>query len=63
MPDKVDPSAGYLEGKQQAKICLVSKEDLEMMHSNQSKVILHLGVMVAKHEQNDAINQLPRERR
>ena len=37
MPDKVDFNVGYYEGKQQAKIWLVSKEDLEMMYSNHSK--------------------------
>lgn len=37
VPDKVDFNAGYYEGKQQAKIWLVSKEDLDMMYSSQSK--------------------------
>ena len=35
--DKVDLNVGYYKGKRQAKIWLVSKEDLEMMYSNQSK--------------------------
>ena len=37
VPDKVDFNVGYYEGKQQAKIWLVSREDLEMMYSNHSK--------------------------
>ena len=37
VPEKVDFNVGYYEGKQQAKIWLVSKEDLEMMYSNHSK--------------------------
>ena len=37
VPDKVDFNVGYYEGKQQAKIWLVSREDLEMMYSNYSK--------------------------
>ena len=37
VPDKVDFNVGYYEGRQQAKIWLVSREDLEMMYSNHSK--------------------------
>ena len=54
VPEKVDFNVGYYEGKQQAKIWLVSKEDLEMMYIQVIlKVILHFGVTVEKHEQKE----------
>ena len=37
VPEKFDFNVGYYEGKQQAKIWLVSTEDLKMMYSNHSK--------------------------
>jgi len=66
VPEKFDFNVGYYEGKQQAKIWLVSTEDLKMMYSNHSKGDITLWCDgrdtketrgKRKHETNSCINR------